>query len=268
MTEVIDAVATDDSTTNNQELLDRVTIDGNTVSVHTEGVSQDFQIQELPDEFVRWQLDMKHSIYDSIEKNEYIAFNVGHLPVVGTWSADGHFLNLANKGIGFTPRNEYLEHYLNLVESAVSEIEKLPPHAVHETRSLRVNTAREIYSNPDHLDWRRLALLEIFEGTTFNNLKENPMASVLWTGNSPVFFSYQVDCIVEIITPEDLRYRFAWAMRRLFEYEPFHVVQTMYPYAYCFWVNGFKNKTPIRRYPGKRSDNTVNEGKGQIDHKA
>ncbi|MCZ6705535.1 MAG: hypothetical protein O6942_06515 [Bacteroidetes bacterium] len=268
MTEVIDVVATDDSTTNNQELLDRVTIDGDMVSVHTEGVSQDFKIQELPDEFVRWQLDMKHSIYDSIEKNEYIAFNVGHLPVVGTWSADGHFLNLANKGIGFTPRNEYLEHYLNLVESAVSEIEKLPPHAVHETRSLRVNTAREIYSNPDHLDWRRLALLEIFEGTTFNNLKENPMASVLWTGNSPVFFSYQVDCVVEIITPEDLRYRFAWAMRRLFEYEPFHVVQTMYPYAYCFWVNGFKNKTPIRRYPGKRSDNTVNEGKGQIDHKA
>ena len=267
MAAVIDIVEEHVSTPNGQDLVDRVTVDGDTLSVRTEGGSEDYIIQELPDDFVRWQLDVKHGIYDSIEKNEYIAFNVGHLPVVGTWSAGSDFLNLANKGIGFTPRDEYLEQYLDLVENAVAEITELPPHAVNETRSLRVNTAREIYSNPDHIDWRRLALLEIFEGTTFNNLKENPMASVLWTGNSPVFMSYQVNCVVEIITPKDLRYRFAWAMRRLFEYEPFHVVQTMYPYAYCFWVHGFKNKTPIRRYPGKRSDNTVNEGKGKIDNK-
>ena len=91
------------------------------------------------------------------------------------------------------------------------------------------------------------------------------MASVLWTGNAPVFVSFQVDCLVEIITPEDPRYRFSWAMRRLFEYEPFHVVQTMYPYAYCFWVISYKDKTPKRRYPGKRSDNTVNEANGTVD---
>jgi len=268
MADVIDAAHVEPPTTNGHELLERVSIADNTITVHTDGVTQDFDIRQLPDDFIHWQLEYKHSIYDAIEKNEYIAFNAGHLPVVGTWSADGHYPNLANKGIGFTPKDEHLEYYLQLVENAVEEIQNLPPHAVNETRDLRVNTAREIYSNPDHIDWRRLALLEIFEGTTFNNLKENPMASVLWTGNSPVFMSYQVDCVVEIISPDDLRYRFAWAMRRLFEYEPFHVVQTMYPYAYCFWVNGFKNKTPKRRYPGKRSDNTINEGKGQIDNKA
>jgi hypothetical protein len=37
-------------------------------------------------------------------------------------------------------------------------------------------------------------------------------------------------------------------MRRLFEYEPFHVVQTMFPYAYTFWVTGWHDKTPKRRY--------------------
>jgi hypothetical protein len=79
-----------------------------------------------------------------------------------------------------------------------------------------------------------------------------------------VFVSFQADCVVEIMTPDDPRYRFAWAMRRLFEYEPFHVVQTMYPYSYCFWIVGYKDKTPKRRYPGKRSDNTVNEGGGHI----
>ena len=155
--------------------------------------------------------------------------------------------NLANKGIGFTPKDGHLDHYLALVEDAVEQISKLPPHATNQTRELRINTAREFYKHPEHIDWRRLGLLEIFEGSTFKNLTENPMASVLWTGNAPVFVSFQVDCLVEIITPEDPRYRFSWAMRRLFEYEPFHVVQTMYPYAYCFWVIGYKDKTPKRR---------------------
>ncbi len=60
--------------------------------------------------------------------------------------------------------------------------------------------------------------------------------------------SFQVNCAVEIIPVDDPRYRFSWAMRRLFEYEPFHVVQTMFPYAYTFWVYGWNDKTPKRRH--------------------
>ena len=185
--------------------------------------------------------------------------------MVGTWDTNALFPNLANKGVGFTPKDEHLSYYLELVESAVEKISELPPHAVNETRELRLATAREFYANPDHIDWRRLGLLEIFEGVTYQNLTKNPFASVLWTGNSPVFMSFQVDCVVEIITTEDPRYRFSWAMRRLFEYEPFHVVQTIFPYAYCFWVYNYIDKTPKRRYPGRRSDNTVNEGQGIIE---
>jgi hypothetical protein len=249
----------------NGKLTEQIQIANNVAQVNTNGQSRQLKIRELPEKFIRWQLDYKNRIYDAIEKDEYIAFNAGHLPVVGTWNNDALFPNLANKGIGFTPKDEYIGHYLELVESAVEKISKLPPHAVNETRDLRISTAREFYANPDHIDWRRLGLLEIFEGTTYKNLTKNPMASVLWTGNSPVFVSFQVDCVVEIITTEDPRYRFSWAMRRLFEYEPFHVVQTMFPYAYCFWVYSYTDKTPKRRYPGKRSDNTVNEGHGKIE---
>ena len=248
-----------------KKLVRQVTVSDGKARYTAEGDVQQFDVVELPDTFVRWQLDYKHSVYDAIERDDYIAFNAGHLPVVGTSSKQSRVPNLANKGVGFTPKDEYLDHYLKLVEDAVAQIQELPPHAVNETRDLRIATAREFYSHPEHVDWRRLGLLEIFEGSTFQNLVENPFASVLWTGNSPVFVSFQADCVVEVITPEDKRYRFAWAMRRLFEYEPFHVVQTMYPYSYIFWVYGWKNKTPKRRYPGKRSDNTVNEGGGRVD---
>jgi len=215
---------------------------------HANGESRTLDIKELPEAFTSWQVQYKRGIYDAIAKDEYIHFNAGHLPVVGTWNRDGLVPNLANKGIGFTPKEEHLPRILDMVESAVEKIQGLPPHAVDETRSLRVETARAVYANPDHLDWRRLGLLEIFEGQTYKNLSEYPFASVLWTGNSPVFMSFQADCVVEVITNEDPRYRFAWAMRRLFEYEPFHVVQTMFPFAYLFWIHDWHDKTPKRRY--------------------
>jgi len=230
------------------DVLPRVEVAGSVARIRTNGDVSELQIKELPESFVRWQLDYKHGIYDAIEKDEYVRFNAGHLPVVGTWGEESTFPNLANKGIGFTPKDEHIDHYLSVIERAVAEIEKFPPHAVDDTRGLRIAAAREFYAHPEHIDWRRLALLEIFEGGTFRNLTRNPRAAVLWTGDSPVFMSFQVDCVVEVITPEHPRYRFAWAMRRLFEYEPFHVVQTLFPYAYTLWVHDWKEKTPKRRY--------------------
>ena len=227
----------------------RVEVDGGTARLVDDGtVLRALEIKELPEAFQQWQLDYKRRVYDAIAKAEYIAFNAGHLPVVGTWNDAGLVPNLANKGVGFTPKDEWIDHYLEIVDDAVAQIQALPPHLTDQTRALRVGAAREFYAHPEHIDWRRLGLLEIFEGDTYRNLTRNPVASVLWTGQSPVFLSFQVDCVVEIIPTDHPRYRFSWAMRRLFEYEPFHVVQTMFPYAYTFWVVGWHDKTPKRRY--------------------
>ena len=233
-----------------ERLYGQVTVADGVARQNMEGAegTREFELKELPEKFVKWQLDYKHQVYDAIERNDHIAFNAGHLPVVGTTNGTDMVPNLANKGIGFTPKDEYVEQYLELVEKAVDEIQALPNTAVNQTRQLRVGTAREFYAHPEHIDWTRLGLLEIFEGETFRNLSRHPFASVLWTGNSPVFLSFQVDCVVEIIPPEHPRYRFSWAMRRLFEYEPFHIVQTMFPYAYTFWVHDWHDKTPKRRY--------------------
>src|SRR5205814_9323399 len=107
----------------------RLVEDGETV--------REFAIQPLPEHFVQWQLDYKRRVYEAIEKDQYIAFNAGHLPVVATLNDDSMIPNLANKGVGFTPRDEWLEHYCQLVEGAVEQIVQLPPHAVDETRALR-----------------------------------------------------------------------------------------------------------------------------------
>src|ERR1051325_8946678 len=73
---------------------------------------REFAIQSLPEHFVHWQLDYKRRVYEAIEKDQYIAFNAGHLPVVATLNDESMIPNLANKGVGFTPKDEYLEHYV------------------------------------------------------------------------------------------------------------------------------------------------------------
>ena len=71
-------------------------------------VIREFEIQELPQNFIQWQLDYKRRVYEAIEKDEYIAFNAGHLPVVATLNDEGLIPNLANKGVGFTPKDEHI----------------------------------------------------------------------------------------------------------------------------------------------------------------
>ena len=137
---------------------------------------------------------------------------------------------------------------------------------MNETRSLRIGTAREFYAIPSTSTGGVLGLLEIFEGSTLRNLTENPFASVLWTGNSPVFASFQVDCVVEIMTPEDpalpVRLGHAPAFRvRAVSRGSDHV-------SVRRTVSGSSTQEQDARsgrYPGRRSDNTVNEGHGKID---
>ena len=105
-------------------------------------VIRELAIQELPQAFIQWQLDYKRRVYDAIEKDEYIAFNAGHLPVVATMNDEGLIPNLANKGVGFTPKDEHIEHYVKLVEDAVEQIIKLPPHAVDDTRAMPTSLPR------------------------------------------------------------------------------------------------------------------------------
>ena len=133
------------TTAETDTLMQQVQVTNGKAQLNKNGQISEFEIKELPQKFIRWQVDYKNSIYDSIERDEYVAFNADHLPVVGTWNTDSQVPNLANKGVGFTPKDEYLDYYLKLVEGAVEQIQKLPPHAVNDTRELRIKTAREFY---------------------------------------------------------------------------------------------------------------------------
>ncbi len=69
-----------------ERLYGQVTVADGVAHRNMEGAegTREFQLKELPEKFVKWQLDYKHQVYDAIERNDHVAFNAGHLPVVGT----------------------------------------------------------------------------------------------------------------------------------------------------------------------------------------
>jgi len=116
-----------------------------------------------------------------------------------------------------------------------------------ESLRQRVEVASEFNLDPKLIDRRCLVSLEIFERQTFKNLSRMPLASLLFTGHSPSFTSYQVNCAVEVIRPGDPRYTFITLARTMFEYDDFHITQQNFPYAYVFWISECVSKTPFRR---------------------
>lgn len=203
-------------------------------------------LRELPPAFVRWQIEDRRRMFEAIGGDTNVPFHASHLPVLCTVPPGGERPNLANKGIGLLPREEHLEAWVRRLEGV---LEAVRSRELDETRPQRIEAARAILDHPGQVDWRRFGLLEIFEGTTFENLREDPRASLLFTGSAPEYLSFQVDGVVEIAGEGDLRYRFARAMRGLFEGERFHVMQSRFPFQYTFWVTGWREKTPKSRAP-------------------
>ncbi|MBI3962245.1 MAG: hypothetical protein HY335_05795 [Deinococcus sp.] len=226
----------------------RVQVTGREVEVLGGDGVQRFELTELPREFIDWQRGEREKLFERIAGREHIPTFSAHLPVVVTINRDGRFpAHTANKGAGFTARDEWLGEYIELLENWVRHSRDGP---WEESLAERVTLARRFYQG-EHLDPRRLGLLEIFRGTTYRNILANPCVSLHYAGPGPEYQSYQLNCIAEVVGPGDPRYRFIHAMRQLFEHESFHIHQPSYPFGYLFWVCEVYDKSP-RGAAGRR----------------
>lgn len=198
---------------------------------------------ELPRKFIDWQIQSRKELFEKLLHREPVSFLASHLPVLATLSPDST-INLANKGVGLVPKDEYLAHYVELFKRVLSESRN---RRWEETLAGRVEAASELLQHPEHINPSRLGSLEIFEGQTFQNIQKDPRVALLFTGAGPEYLSFQLDGIAEILEPGHPVYEFLRASRLLFEYERFHIAQPGYPYAYQFWICGVREKTPQRR---------------------
>ena len=198
-----------------------------------------------PEELATWLDTGRRAMYEQLlDGSTPVRFFAQHLPMVVSHNAENVFpFSCGNKGVGYLPRAEHLEHFIASYRETI-EASKGKPW--QESLRRRIGAAAEFNLNPDLIDRRCLVTLEIFERQTFRNLQAMPLASLLFTGHSPSFMSFQVNCAVEIIGPGDPRYTFITLARTMFEYDDFHITQHNFPYGYVFWISECVSKTPFR----------------------
>lgn len=198
---------------------------------------------ELPEKFIAWQIRSREELYEKLLWREPVRFLAGHLPVLATLRPRGT-VNLATKGVGLIPKREYIARYIDLFTRVLDETRG---QAWDGTLAARIGAAREFLRHPGHIDPCRLGSLEIFEGETFRNIRDDPRIALLFTGGGPDYLSFQVEGIAQVVEPGEPVYEFLRASRLLFEHERFHIAQPAYPYAYQFFVTHVREKTPHRR---------------------
>lgn len=215
------------------------------VHVTTSTGCRSYPVQEMPERLFAWQLHSRLAMFERIGRGSQIPDFHAHLPVVATFNEELTFpVHTATKATGLLPRDEHLDDYILTLSSCLDDAADKP---WEESQASRIATARRLYDNPEHIDRRKLGLVEIFQGQTYRNLVRNPLMAVQYTGAGPEYPSYQLNGVVEMIGPGDPPFEFLHLMRRLFEYNSFHVQQPAYPSGYLFWMSEVFDKSPRTR---------------------
>lgn len=197
--------------------------------------------EALPEAFLDWQLDGRREIFGALERGEFPTTFACHLPAVSTLGTGAFPIHCANKGVGLLPTAEALPGLLQEIHDCMQWADG---RDWRESQARRIATARALYDHRDRVDPRCFGLIEIFRGQTFRNIERCPQATLLFTGIAPGWRSYQVNCVAEVVRPDDMRFQYILGMRELFERDRFHVQQPDYPLGYILWVNEVIEKTP------------------------
>ncbi len=205
-----------------------------------------FERISFPLAFIEWQSRSRLLMFEHLSQSGATAIRSqpAHLPVLATLGTGNFPINLASRGIGLVPKVKHIDRYTKLLSSAKN---KTADKKIEESLPTRVNAIRQFYENLEDIDLMILGGLEIFEGKTLENTRTNPLISMLYTGEPPQYPSYQFNCVVEVLPPEDLRFQFLLAARELFAFDAFHITQKRYPFGYAFHLVEVLEKTPYPR---------------------
>ncbi len=223
---------------------------GNQITVSLQnGGRETVESRPFPEPFLQWQAAARMKMFDLLQQSgaQHARTMPGHLPTLATLGGGALFpVNLTTRGLGVLPKESLLA---DITEKFIRAREQAADLSAEESLSARVDAIRAFYGDAQNFDPYLLGGLEIFEGQTARNIAQNPFVSLLYSGEAPVFPSYQFNGVMRVVPDADPYYRFLLAARELFAFDAFHVHQIRYPFGYLFYLVEEKNKTPFSRKP-------------------
>jgi|SRR3989344_860761 len=239
-------------------------------TVTVNGTSKKFPIIKMPRTFVEWNLGqrlgfLEHMIDPAVGAPGRRSFGFGaHLPVYVTNNRPTSLFpaNAAVKGSGFVAKEKYIDYYIEKFRRIIADTnleEGSSETAIAEARKIRMETIIEFYSNPQKIDFRCMAGLEIWPGATSKNFKADPRVSVHFLGmpghQKPARYQqWQINCIWEEIKNDDPRFVFGRTLRELTlgkigrSFVPGHIpientpVRGKYPSGWILWAIEVRDK--------------------------
>lgn len=211
------------------------------ITINVNGSRIEIPLRPLPESFIHWQCSAR------IKSLERMLEGVGpggfgpHLPVMTTRGSYHPFpVSSAAKGVGLLPREDLLEERTSAFEKMIEEGMAGDWEA---TLPERLKALMEFYSSEDELDLYKLGSLEIYGKRTYENIQQDPRASLLYVDLESGVLSYMVNCVTEIVKPKSPYYRFEMAAHDMF-HKP---SELKVPAAYVFYVSEVYDKSPGKR---------------------
>lgn len=170
----------------------------NIVRAKVEDEWQEFKLIELPDKFMRWNVERRLEMIKNLKEGKPPGLAGPHNAMVASYGDkrdDTRFrINNAVKGMGFLPRREKLDEIINLLKDTINKpmkekleiLENLYKKA-DEIFDKTKQISLELYASPD------------FETHTFINEMINPAVSIVFL-DIP---SFEIKAIAHLLCPDD-----------------------------------------------------------------
>jgi len=181
-----------------QNSVEYIDLEKGTIKARVDGRWENFEMVELPDDFIRWSSERRLETLDRVRKNEMPSLTGPHSGMVASYGVKRNdsklSINNAVKGMGFLPKPEKIKGLLALLENTKDSSDEY-----------KLKVLESLYSNVDEYFTRKaLVSLELyttpeFETHTFLNEMVNPAVSVVFLD----FPSFEVRAISRLLHPED-----------------------------------------------------------------
>ena len=223
----------------------RILVESTAIDVDLPQGAVRLPLQPLPAKYADWFAAGRQRLYDSLlDGSRSVRFFAQHLPVLVTQGEGSVFpFNCCHKGVSLIPKAECLSEFIELFRTTLAWAKSRP---WEESLPQRIQAVSKFHFDREKIDYRAMSTLEIFQRRTLQNLRRTPLASLLFSGDGPDYVSFQLNCAVEILEPDEPRHTFVVLARSLFEHDSFHLTQQHYPHSYIFWISEVLDKTPFR----------------------
>ncbi len=219
------------------------------VEVNHGGIISSYPLNPIPDPLFQAMMNAVDSPGSSEERLKHLYISGLMKPTVCSVSMTRAFpINTATKVSALSLSDNVIEDWIDDLEGLMLAWQGRP---FESTLDERIDLYRRLLSDEQKIDRFRLCAVELYGESTYSCIQRDPRVALhfRWRdGNSN--YSYQLNCIAQIIPPGEPIYRYAAFMRALFSKRLFTLNgRADYVCAYCFWVIESYDKRLVER-PG------------------